>query len=783
MKAIWVMIRADILSRPLQTVAILALTFLTGAMATGSLTVLTQANEPYDVAAERLVGPHLLFTWDAASVNPAQLMATSHLPGVTGTGRVHPVVTLPIELGNEPFTVEIVGRDTADEAIDRYQILEGRWPERPGEIALTSLERPDYSRAGVSIGDRISVLSRADRPSFEIVGLVRGMPESPSRAFVPSDQVAALTDDADYRLGYELAYRVERPETDASLAGYAAEIRAALPTGAETAPLMTSAYERRQEAGTKANMQGPSLVFAMIALICAALIVGNVITGTVLASQRELGIMQAVGFSRRQVVAVVAGQAVVTAAIGAAFGIMTGIVAAAGPLAESAYNVTEGPASAVSPIVDVGVLIGIVLLVGGVALLAARHAGDAEPARVITLGSAPAVTGENVLVRAMRSIPLPRPIRLGIGDAFLHPLRSLVTIAVLGIGVAMITFAAGLGSLIGPFADDQTTYGANYPLSVERYGPLSDDRVSAALSADPDITASIGIQDMTMTFERSTEQVRATAMRGDAAALDYRASAGRWFDGPGEAVMTQGAMKLAGARIGDTVSGWVDGRPIPLRIVGEINDFSRYDDRHIRFDWSTFQTIFVGATPRTYLVALRPGARESAVARRLIQDQPHFLQAAINQKVAEQASIRPRLMSAVGFPTFLLLLIGAVGVFNMIVLNTTERRVDHAILKAIGMSPRQVIAMATSPSVAIALLGIAVGLPLGAWLFHLLLSVLVGAASVDIDTPLFSMGVMGVDPSSFVFVAVLSMTVAVAGALLPASWAAKSSVADALRAE
>ena len=70
MKAIWVMIRADILSRPLQTVAILALTFLTGAMATGSLTVLTRANEPYDVAAERLVGPHLLFTWDAASVNP-----------------------------------------------------------------------------------------------------------------------------------------------------------------------------------------------------------------------------------------------------------------------------------------------------------------------------------------------------------------------------------------------------------------------------------------------------------------------------------------------------------------------------------------------------------------------------------------------------------------------------------------------------------------------------------------------------------------------------------------
>jgi putative ABC transport system permease protein len=201
MNAIWVMIRADILGRPLQTAAILALTFLTGAMATGSLTVLTRANEPYDAAAERLVGPHLLFTWDAARVNPAQLMATGELPGIAATGRVHPVVTLPIERENERFTVEVVGRDTADEAIDRYQIVEGRWPERPGEIAVTWLQRADYSRARVGIGDQLSVLSRADRPSFKVVGRVAGMPESPDRAFVRSDQVSALTDDADTAWG------------------------------------------------------------------------------------------------------------------------------------------------------------------------------------------------------------------------------------------------------------------------------------------------------------------------------------------------------------------------------------------------------------------------------------------------------------------------------------------------------------------------------------------------------------------------------------------------------
>ena len=781
MKAIWVMVKADIVGRPVQTAAIIALTFLTGAMATGALTVLTRANEPYDVAFDRLVGPHLLFTWDAKRVDPAQLLATSELPGITASGHVHPVVVVPIERGNEQFAVEVVGRNTGDEAIDRYQILEGRWPERPGEIAVTRLQRADYSTARVAIGDRLTVLSRADGPSFEVVGRVAGVPQSPFRAFVVSDQVAGLASDPDYRLGYELAYRVERPETAASLDRYVAEIRAALPPGAETAPVMTSIDDRRTEAGTRANMEGPSLVFAVIALICAALIIGNVITGTVLASQRELGIMKAVGFSPRQVVAVTAGQAVATAAVGASLGIAVGILAAAGPLAESADNVAEPPASAVSPLLDLVILAGIVFVVGGVALLAARRAGRADPARVITLGTAPAITGEGVLVRALRSIPLPRAVQLGIGDAVLHPLRSLVTITVLTVGVATMGFASGLTSLIGPFADDKATYGANYPLSVERSGPLSDETVSLALAVDPDVSASVGVRDMTMTFEGSTEPVRATAMRGDTAALDYRASGGRWFAGPGEAVLTPGALKLAGARIGDSVSGWVDGRPIRLRVVGTMNDFSRYDDRHIRFDWTTYQTIFPGASPRSYLVALRPGARESVVERRLADDHPHYLQAAVNTKVEEQARIRPMLTAAIGFPTFMLLLIGAVGVFNMIVLNTTERRFDHAILKAIGMSPRQIIAMAAAPSVVIALLAIAIGLPLGAWLFHLLLSVLVGTASVDLDQPMFTTGV--IDLSSALFVAGLAMTVAVTGASIPASWAARRSIAGVLRAE
>ena len=211
MKAILVTIRANVRGRPLQTGVVLLLTLLAGAMAAGSLTVLTKASESYDIALERLTGPHLLFTWNAELVTPAQLMATSHLPGITGTGQVHPVAVVPVELGTDKFVIEIVGRDSIYEAVDGYQLLEGRWPERPGEIAVTGLQHSDWSFARVAIGDRMSVLSRADRPSFVVVGKVAGMPRSPARAFVRSDDVASLTDSGSYPHG--LRARVSRRAT------------------------------------------------------------------------------------------------------------------------------------------------------------------------------------------------------------------------------------------------------------------------------------------------------------------------------------------------------------------------------------------------------------------------------------------------------------------------------------------------------------------------------------------------------------------------------------------
>jgi putative ABC transport system permease protein len=779
MKAILVTIRGNVRGRPLQTGVVLVLTLLAAAMAAGSLTVLTKASDSYDIALERLTGPHLLFTWNAGRVTPAQLMATSHLPGITGTGQVHPVAVVPVELGKDKFVIEVVGRDSIYEAVDRYELADGRWPERPGEIAVTRLERPDWSSARVAIGDRINVLSRADRPSFVVVGKVVGMPRSPARAFVRSDDVAPLTDSRSYPMGYELAYRVARPETAASLAGYTASIRAALPPGAESAQVATSVGQRLEKTGMS-SLAAPQLVFALLALVCAAFIVGNVVTGTILGSQRELGVMQAIGFSRRQVVVVVAGGAVLPALIGGAIGILIGVIGSQGTLAEAGSDLVEPIQLAFSPILDLAILGVIVLVVGVAAALSARHAGRADPARAISLGQTPSVSSDGFLARALRSLPLPRPVRLGLGDTFLRPVRSLITISVLAIAIGVMTFALGLEGLVATMTRDPAIFGANYGVTVERFGPLSDAEVRSALDADPGINAYLGAAEAVMTIDGAPQQVRATATRGDAAALDYRASAGRWFDGPGEAVMAGVTMSEVGVRIGDVVTGSIDGQPIRLRIVGRYEDWSRYDDRGIRFDWTTYETLHPGQAPRTYLASIRPGASATTVAKRLEQAHPHFLRAAFNQKLDEVDRPGPMVSGYVAFPAYLLLLIGAIAVFNTILLNTTERGFDHAVLKAIGMSPRQVMAMAVSPAIVIALLGVVVGLPIGTWLYRVLLDLIAGGASIEAWEQFF---VHGLDLVPLIWVVVSAMAFAIAGALLPASWAAHRPVINALRAE
>src|SRR5256885_15584823 len=220
-RPVFTQIRAAMLRRRSQTATVLLVSLLATTVSTMALTLLVRSTQPFDDAFARLSGPHLVFHVDASRVSIAQLQATTTLPGVTAAGPPHEIALVPLQRGTEKAVFDVVGRDRAGGDIDRIYLRDGRWPERPGEIAVSYRgDLPALNR--VTAGTQLQAVTRNGLVPFKVVGSVAdqfdGIYEnsvSIARAWVQPGQVASLADGAQIRLGYEIAYRFQHAATTA----------------------------------------------------------------------------------------------------------------------------------------------------------------------------------------------------------------------------------------------------------------------------------------------------------------------------------------------------------------------------------------------------------------------------------------------------------------------------------------------------------------------------------------------------------------------------------------
>jgi putative ABC transport system permease protein len=123
--------------------------------------------------------------------------------------------------------------------------------------------------------------------------------------------------------------------------------------------------------------------------------------------------------------------------------------------------------------------------------------------------------------------------------------------------------------------------------------------------------------------------------------------------------------------------------------------------------------------------------------------------------------------------------VAGLGVLNTVVLQTRERVHDLGVFKAVGMTPGQTIAMVVSWVAGIGLVAGVIAVPAGLALYRYILPRM--AAAADLGVPPGFLNVyrgweLGV-------LALAGIAIAVAGALLPAGWAAEARSASALHAE
>ncbi|HEY2599416.1 MAG TPA: ABC transporter permease, partial [Candidatus Dormibacteraeota bacterium] len=112
-------------------------------------------------------------------------------------------------------------------------------------------------------------------------------------------------------------------------------------------------------------------------------------------------------------------------------------------------------------------------------------------------------------------------------------------------------------------------------------------------------------------------------------------------------------------------------------------------------------------------------------------------------------------------------------------LSTRERVRDTATLKALGMSPRQVIAMVAASAGFLALVGGLAAIPAGILLYRFLFDLLSNLGGTATPSQLYDV----FHPWELIAIPLAGAIVAVGAAMVPARWAARTKVVEVLHSE
>jgi putative ABC transport system permease protein len=772
MRALLTTTFADVRRRKVQAAVVVVIVMLAAGTASLALTLLAQTTNPYDRAFDQQRGAHLQAYLDGALVSRAQAGATGGALGASAFA-VWPASTIDLQHGTARTNLQLVGRDGPGGPIEQLRLTAGRWASAPDEIVLT---RSFAQLAGLSIGDRVRAVSVASKPSLRVAGEVVDVDEATASlgtqlAWVPEAALPALAPDG--KPGYKAVYRFATAPSAAGLERARARLAAALPPGAVGYSVDYLLF-RDSFTSTNALITVTLLAFSVFALAASAAIVVNLVSGIVLAAYREVGVMKAIGYTPGQVVAVFVLQMLAPAAIGCVAGVVGGTLLSQPLLDGTAQALDLPPEAQFAPLPSAAAALGILVVVALAATLPALRAGLLEPVRAIVLGTAPSGTSGLRLQRLIGR-RVPRPLGLGAGEAFARPLRAALTALAVLVGVATVVFAIGLRATLERSQVGITHLG-QVQLTVTREPAYPDASVMATLAAQPETTHVVGSGYFLAQVPGVGAPVATTAFRGDSGRLGYFVLAGRWFRGPGEAVAPRALLADARLHVGDTVETTAGGRPMRLTIVGETYSLQNLG-HSLLVDWSTYQQVQADASPTDYLVSLRPAADAAGYARRVTAAEPDFLSAQLTQ--SDLIGPIQTIDSVTLGLAAVLVVIAVAGVFNTLLLSTRERVRDVAVLKAIGMTPAQVLAMVVTSAGVLALAGGVLGLPVGLAVHHALTGVL--QASTGNDTPRETLDVF--TAPELVVVLAAGLLVATLAAALPARWAARTPVAHILRSE
>ena len=242
-------------------------------------------------------------------------------------------------------------------------------------------------------------------------------------------------------------------------------------------------------------------------------------------------------------------------------------------------------------------------------------------------------------------------------------------------------------------------------------------------------------------------------------------------------------LSQSGLGVGDTVTvntGTSTGAPGPAqvtaRIAGEVFDPSGGDAR-LYGSAQTLPGVATAANLQQYDVGLRPGTSATGYIQTVNR--------ALGTNSAWQATppdggqFYSIAIGLVGLLALMVAVAAGLGVLNTVLMTTRDRVHDLGIFKALGMRPGQVLTMVVCWIAGPAVLAAVIAAPAAVALNTATIRAMAGTAHTGVPASFTQV----FPPSRLALLSLAAIAIAVAGALLPASWAARARPAVALRTE
>jgi len=648
----------------------------------------------------------------------------------------------------------------------------GRWPEAAGEVVL---DERTADKAGYLIGEKVNIVSSGSQPriSARLVGIavMEGGTAGASLSIFDTAQARDL-----FMEGKDTYNDIWVTAADGTTQQELRDaVATKLPAGVEAvtgdSAAKAAASDIQEALGFITTFL---LIFAGVALVVGSFLIINTFSILVAQRSRELALFRALGSTRRQVARSVLFEATVVGAIGSIVGLGLGVVIAMGirTLFGTFGLDLSGQSLIISPrTILVSLVVGLVVTLVA-AYLPARKAGKVPPVAAmrddavlaesgmrgrVVVGTALTVIGAVLLGTGLfADVPSPtywvgggilgvvlgmalisplvgRPVIAGIGwiyrrtfgavglmaqqNAQRNPRRTGATASALMIGVTLVSMMA--------------VFGASAKASI-------DAAIEKEFVADYVVSSAVGTP-FSAQVTKELETVRGVdevaAFRWDAVDVDGERGSATGIDP--EHIDVIGDAPMAAGRLGTltptsvsvseelaTAEGITVGRTLELTRGGVTKPFTvsaiHRDSTLLSSDYLlSLPGLESLGSPRTdayVFITREAGTSAAQVGRDLdaaLADLPVVTVKDQGEFAEEQRSQINQMLYLIYALLGLAVIIAILGIINTLALSVIERTREIGLLRAVGLSRRQLKRMLRLESIVIALLGATLGVGLG----------------------------------------------------------------------